>query len=69
MTTQPQFITYEQAMDIFATKADLAELETRITREISNLESKLIRWMVGVMLGGMATAATLTLALTRLLAS
>lgn len=56
--TTPQYITYEQAKDLFATKEDLARLEVR-----------LIRWMVGVMIGGMATAATLTLALTRLLGS
>ena len=41
---------------VYATKADLAELETR-----------LIKWMVGVMVGGMATAATLTIALQRIL--
>ncbi len=49
-------ITYEEARDIFATKADLAEMETR-----------LVKWMVGMMLGGMATAATLALVVERLL--
>lgn len=42
----------------YATKADLAQLESR-----------LIKWMVGVMLGGMATAATLTIGLQRLFGS
>ena len=44
-TSEQRFITYEEARDIFATKADLAEMETR-----------LVKWMVGMMLGGMATA-------------
>ena len=38
-----------------ATKADLHEMENR-----------LIRWMVTITLGGMATAATLTLAIQQL---
>ena len=42
----------------YATKADLAQLESR-----------LIKWMVGVMLGGMATAATLTIGLQKLFGS
>ena len=59
MTTSDQrFITYEEARDIFATKADLAEMETR-----------LVKWMVGMMLGGMATAATVALVVERLLGS
>ena len=55
-TSERRFITYEEARDIFATKADLAEMETR-----------LVKWMVGMMLGGMATAATLALVVERLL--
>ena len=51
-----RYITYDEARDIFATKADLAEMETR-----------LVKWMVGMMLGGMATAATLALVVERLL--
>ena len=35
-TSEQRFITYEEARDIFATKADLAEMETR-----------LVKWMVG----------------------
>ena len=46
----------EGAYQHLATKADL-----------SDMKADLIKWMVGVMLGGMATAATLTLALIRLL--
>ena len=55
-TPEKRFITYEEARDIFATKADLAQMETR-----------LVKWMVGMMLGGMATAATLALVIERIL--
>ena len=57
-TSERRFITYEEARDIFATKADLAEMETR-----------LVKWMVGMMLGGMATAATVALVVECLLES
>ena len=57
-TSEQRFITYEEARDIFATKADLAEMETR-----------LVKWMVGMMLGGMATSATVALVVERLLGS
>ena len=40
MTTEQRFVTYEEARDIFATKADMAQMETR-----------LIKWMVGSQLG------------------
>ena len=55
-TSEKRYITYEEARDIFATKADLAQMETR-----------LVKWMVGMMLGGMATAATLALIIERIL--
>ena len=57
-TSEKRYITYEEARDIFATKADLAQMETR-----------LVKWMVGMMLGGMATAATLALIIERILGS
>ncbi len=46
----------EGAHEHLATKADLADLK-----------AELIKWMVGVMIGGMATAATLSIALLKLL--
>ena len=39
----------------YATKADLAQLEVRM----ANMEARLIRWMVGMMFGGMAAAAAI----------
>ena len=48
MTSEQQYITYDQAKDIFATKADLAQLETR-----------LVKWMVGMVFGGMIASAAI----------
>lgn len=52
MQSEENYITYNQARDIFATKADLAELETR-----------LVKWMVGMMFGGMVAAAAIASAI------
>ena len=52
MEREENYITYSQARDIFATKADLAELETR-----------LVKWMVGMMFGGMVAAAAIASAI------
>lgn len=52
MQNEENYITYNQARDIFATKADLAELETR-----------LVKWMVGMMFGGMVAAAAIASAI------
>ena len=62
-TTERRLIAYEEARDIFATKADIAKMETRL----ADMETRLVKWMVGMMLGGMATAATLALVAERLL--
>ena len=52
MQSDDNYITYNQAKDIFATKADLAELETR-----------LVKWMVGMIFGGMVAAAAIASAI------
>lgn len=39
----------------YATKADLAQLEVRM----ANMEARLIRWMIGMMFGGMTSAAAI----------
>ena len=65
--TSPErrYITYEEARDIFATKADIAKVEARL----AEMETRLVKWMVGMMLGGMATAATFALVIERILGS
>ena len=54
-----------QVMQNYATKEDLREtLQNYATKgDLASLETRLIKWMVGVMIGGMATAATLTIAI------
>ena len=54
----------------YATKEDLANLETRLTREISDFKGEikddfttLIKWMVGVQIGGIAAIATIATAI------
>ena len=46
----------------YATKEDLAKLETNLTQ----LETRLTRWMVGIMLSSAGVASTLTYAVVRL---
>ncbi len=46
-----------------ATKADLAQLETRLVGQM-NIQ---LRWMIGLQLGGMAVVATVVAAIVRLL--
>ena len=55
-TNERRFITYEEARYIFVTKADLAQMETR-----------LVKWMVGMMLGGIAAATAVALTVERIL--
>ncbi len=55
----------EATLEHLANKSDLAELRA----ELSKLETRLIRWLVGAVLGGMATAAAITVAIQRLLGS
>ena len=49
----------------FATKEDLAKLETRLVREMAVH----LRWMIGLQLGGFAIVAGIVVAVMRLLGS
>ena len=55
-TEGPRFITMEEAKELFATKVDLANMETRI-----------IKWTAGMMIGGIAVAAAVVSVLIKLL--
>ena len=48
------------AYEHLATKADLHQLES----QIHQMESRLLRWMVGAILAGMGLAASLTSGIT-----
>ena len=61
-----------------ATKADLKDLEMRLTGQMGELEirmtsqmgsseSRLIRWMVGMVFGGMVASAAIATAVAKLL--
>ena len=55
-TEGPRFITMEEAKELFATKVDLANMETRI-----------IKWTAGMMIGGIAVAAAVVSVLIKFL--
>jgi hypothetical protein len=55
--------------DVFDLKADLlaeiARTETRLTSEIASVETRLIRWTVGLVLGGMTAICALTIVIAK----
>ena len=66
MTTVEQSITRFDLRDELrycATKSDVAQLRA----EMSGMETRLVKWMIGVMFGGAALASSLALVLERLL--
>ena len=66
MTTVEQPITRSDLRDElkhYSTKSDLAQLRA----EMSAMETRLVKWMIGVMFGGAALASSLALVLERLL--
>lgn len=62
-TSEKRYITYDEARDVFATQADIAKMEALL----AEMETRLVKWMVGMMLGGMATAATFAVVVERIL--
>ena len=50
-TLEQRVSRIEGAYEHLATKADLSQLENRLTSDISQLETRLIKWMVGLQLG------------------
>ena len=53
----------------YATKADLAELETRMVERMAAMESRLVRWMIGMMFGSILAAAAIASVVALLLGS
>jgi hypothetical protein len=62
-TVEQRVSGIEAVLPHLATKADLAELETRLTREMGNQ----LRWMVGILFGGMTAAAGIAVTVSKLL--
>ena len=57
------------ALQYYATKADLAELETRMVERMAAMESRLVRWMIGMMFGSILAAAAIASVVALLLGS
>ena len=69
MVATPIPITHEDLraeLQHYATKADLSGLETRLTKQVGDLETRLVRemtvhlrWMIGLYIVGVASIAAL----------
>lgn len=62
-TVEERLIRIEGAYEHLATKADVSQLEIRMV----NSEARMIRWMVGLVLGGLGVGIGLTTFLVRAL--
>ena len=68
MTTAEHPITrsdLREELQHYATKADVAEMRV----ELHQMETRLIKWMVGLMVGSIAVASTIALLVQRLVGS
>jgi hypothetical protein len=45
--------------------SEIASVETRLTSEIASVETRLIRWTVGLVLGGMTAICALTIVIAK----
>ena len=70
MTTDEQPLSrrefYDAILPNLATKADLAELKAELMTAIAQLEAKLVKWMVGLMVASIVGASTLAFTAVRL---
>lgn len=72
MTTEERYIRLDEAREQFASKADLYQLEARLTKQIGDMEVRLTKqmqtltmWMAGIMVVGIGAAATITFSIAR----
>ena len=72
MTTEGRYIRLDEAREQFASKADLYQLEARLTKQIGDMEVRLTKqmqtltmWMAGIMVVGIGAAATITFSIAR----
>ena len=42
----------QSILQYYATKEDLSDLKVELTKDIGNLETRLVKWIVGVQIGG-----------------
>ena len=60
-TAEERLIHLEGAYEHLATKADLAEAKGELKTDIASLETRLIKWMIGLMVGSVAVASSIAL--------
>ncbi len=59
MTTLEERVSrLEGGYEHLATKADLADLKSEIKSDIAQLESRLLRWMIGMLLASVVAASS-----------
>ena len=67
MTTIEERVSYvEGKLDSLATKEDLANVKSDLMAEISKIEPRIIKWMIGMVLSSVAIATTLAVFIQRL---
>ena len=60
MTTPEERLSrLEGAYEHLATKADLQTLEARMVKQIGDSETRMVKWMVGLMIGSVAAATAI----------
>ena len=68
MATIEQRVSHlEGGFEHLATKADVAELKAELKAEIAQSESRVIKWMIGLMVPSIAVASTVALFIQRLI--
>ena len=66
-TLEDRVSRLEGGYDHLATKGDLSDLKAEFKSDIYQLESRLIKWMVGLMVGAIAVASSIALVVQRLI--
>ena len=67
MTTIEERVSYvEWKLDSLATKEDLANVKSDLMAEISKIEPRIIKWMIGMVLSSVTIATTLAIFIQRL---
>ena len=62
MSTVEERISYtEGRLDALSTKEDLANIRADLLGEISKIEPRIIKWMVGMVISSVAIATTLAI--------
>ena len=58
-TTEERLSHLEGGYEHLATKADVQALETRMAKQIAEPETRVVKWIVGAIMGGIVAGAVL----------